>query len=155
MDLQCGATLDLSRRPLRAVSRHRLDWIRNVVRSYLGVPLDGDGSGRVPVRAHASLRLRELAGDFLGRTPCHAVPCRVRQPCARDDNGIHTRAKERSMSKLLTRRTLVTAGLTTAAGAAGLGTAIRFAGRYGLIPPDYGSIIGIGETLTYSAQRLL
>jgi DMSO/TMAO reductase YedYZ molybdopterin-dependent catalytic subunit len=59
------------------------------------------------------------------------------------------------MSRLLTRRTLVTAGLTAAAGASGLGAAIHFAGRYGLIPPDYGGIVGIGETLTYSAQRLL
>jgi DMSO/TMAO reductase YedYZ molybdopterin-dependent catalytic subunit len=55
------------------------------------------------------------------------------------------------MSSLLTRRTLVTAGLTSAAGATGLGAAIH----YGLIPPDHGGILGIGETLTYSAQRLL
>jgi hypothetical protein len=55
------------------------------------------------------------------------------------------------MSRLITRRTLVTAGLTAAAGASGLGAAIH----YGLIPPDYGGITGIGETLTYSAQRLL
>jgi len=27
--------------------------------------------------------------------------------------------------------------------------------RYNLIPPDYGGVFGIGETLTYSAQRLL
>ena len=45
------------------------------------------------------------------------------------------------MSRLITRRTLVTAGLTTAAAASGLGAAIR----YGLIPPDYGGIIGIGR----------
>jgi DMSO/TMAO reductase YedYZ molybdopterin-dependent catalytic subunit len=55
------------------------------------------------------------------------------------------------MSSLLTRRTLVTAGLTAAAGATGVGAA----SRYNLIPPDYGGIFGIGETLTYSAQRLL
>jgi DMSO/TMAO reductase YedYZ molybdopterin-dependent catalytic subunit len=55
------------------------------------------------------------------------------------------------MSRLLTRRALVTAGLTSAAGATGLGAAIH----YGLIPPDHGGILGIGETLTYSAQRLL
>jgi DMSO/TMAO reductase YedYZ molybdopterin-dependent catalytic subunit len=55
------------------------------------------------------------------------------------------------MSRLLTRRALVTAGLTTAAGASGLGAAIH----NGLIPPDYGGILGVGETLTYSAQRLL
>jgi len=45
--------------------------------------------------------------------------------------------------------------LTTAAGAAGLGAAIHFPGRYALIPPDRGGILGVGETLTYSAQRLL
>jgi DMSO/TMAO reductase YedYZ molybdopterin-dependent catalytic subunit len=55
------------------------------------------------------------------------------------------------MSKLLTRRTLVTAGLVTAAGASG----IAAAARYGLIPPDYGTPFGAGETLTYATQRLL
>ena len=55
------------------------------------------------------------------------------------------------MSRLLTRRTLVTAGLTVAAGASGLGAA----SNYNLIPPDHGGIFGIGETLTYSAQRVL
>ena len=59
------------------------------------------------------------------------------------------------MSAVLTRRTLVTAGLTTVAGAAGIGAAVQLAGRYGLIPPDYAGIVGVGETLTYSAQRLL
>jgi len=59
------------------------------------------------------------------------------------------------MSRLLTRRTLVTAGLTTAAGASGIGAAVYFADRYGLIPPDHGGIWGIGETLTYSSQRLV
>jgi len=55
------------------------------------------------------------------------------------------------MSKLLTRRTLVTAGLTTAAGASAVGAAAH----YGLIPPDYGTPFGAGETLTYAAQRLV
>src|SRR5579871_428080 len=55
------------------------------------------------------------------------------------------------MSKLFTRRTLVTAGLVTAAGASG----VAAAARYGLIPPDYGTPFGAGETLTYAAQRLL
>jgi DMSO/TMAO reductase YedYZ molybdopterin-dependent catalytic subunit len=59
------------------------------------------------------------------------------------------------MSSLVTRRTLVTAGLATAAGASGLGAAAYVAGRYGLIPPDYAGILGIGETLTYATQRLL
>ena len=55
------------------------------------------------------------------------------------------------MSKLLTRRALITASVATAAGASGLGAA----SRYNLIPPDHRGILGIGETLTYSAQRLL
>jgi len=72
---------------------------------------------------------------------------------ASDDNGIqiHTEDAERAMSSLLTRRTLVTAGLAMAGGASGL----HFAGNYGLIPPDSGGLLGSGETLTYSAQRLL
>jgi DMSO/TMAO reductase YedYZ molybdopterin-dependent catalytic subunit len=59
------------------------------------------------------------------------------------------------MSRLPTRRTVVTAGLATAAGASGLGAAVYFAGRYGLIPPDHAGILGVGETLTYATQRLL
>lgn len=55
------------------------------------------------------------------------------------------------MSLHLSRRTLITAGVTTAVGATGLGAAIR----YGLIPPDYGTRFGIGESLTYASQRLL
>src|SRR5437879_5792682 len=59
------------------------------------------------------------------------------------------------MSKLLKRRQVITAGLATAASASGLGTAVYFADRYGLIPPDHAGIIGVGETLTYATQRLL
>jgi len=58
------------------------------------------------------------------------------------------------MSKF-SRRGIITAGLSTVAGASGLAVAARLAGRYGLIPPDSGGIYGVGETLTYSAQRLL
>lgn len=59
------------------------------------------------------------------------------------------------MSRLLTRRKLITAGLTAAAGASGLAVAARLADRFGLIPPDHGGIYGVGETLTYASQRLL
>ncbi len=59
------------------------------------------------------------------------------------------------MSKLISRRKLITTGLTTAAGASGLAMAVRLADRYSLIPPDHGGIFGIGETLTYAAQRIL
>ena len=55
------------------------------------------------------------------------------------------------MSTLLTRRTLIAASLAGAAGATGIGAAAR----YGLIPPDYGTLYGAGETLTYATQRLL
>jgi DMSO/TMAO reductase YedYZ molybdopterin-dependent catalytic subunit len=59
------------------------------------------------------------------------------------------------MSKLLSRRKLVTTGLAATAGVSGLAVAARLADRYGLIPPDHGGIYGIGETLTYACQRLL
>jgi DMSO/TMAO reductase YedYZ molybdopterin-dependent catalytic subunit len=55
----------------------------------------------------------------------------------------------------LSRRKLITTGLAAAAGASGLAAAVRLADRYGLIPPDHGGLYGIGETLTYAAQRLL
>ncbi len=59
------------------------------------------------------------------------------------------------MSKLISRRKLITAALGTVAGASGLAVAARLANRYGLIPPDHGGIFGVGETLTYASQRLL
>jgi len=59
------------------------------------------------------------------------------------------------MSRLLTRRRLITTGLSAIAGASGLAAAARLADRYGLIPPDHGGLYGAGETLTYAAQRLL
>jgi DMSO/TMAO reductase YedYZ molybdopterin-dependent catalytic subunit len=55
----------------------------------------------------------------------------------------------------LSRRKLIRAGLVAAAGASGLAVGARIADRYGLIPPDHGSIYGPGETLTYASQRLL
>jgi DMSO/TMAO reductase YedYZ molybdopterin-dependent catalytic subunit len=59
------------------------------------------------------------------------------------------------MSDMLTRRKLIRTGLAAAAGVSGLGVAARLADRYGLVPPDHGGIYGVGETLTYAAQRLL
>lgn len=58
------------------------------------------------------------------------------------------------MSKL-SRRKLITAGLSATAGVSGLAVAARLADQYGLIPPDHGGIYGPGETLTYGAQKLL
>jgi DMSO/TMAO reductase YedYZ molybdopterin-dependent catalytic subunit len=55
----------------------------------------------------------------------------------------------------LSRRKLIAAGLATAAGASGLAVANNLARRYGLIPPDDAGPYGVGETLTYAAQRIL
>ena len=59
------------------------------------------------------------------------------------------------MSNTLSRRKLISTGLATAAGVSGLGVAAFLAERYGLVPPDHGGIFGVGETLTYAAQRIL
>lgn len=59
------------------------------------------------------------------------------------------------MSELISRRKLITTGLAAAAGVSGFAVAAHLASRYGLIPPDSGGIWGVGETLTYTAQRIL
>jgi len=59
------------------------------------------------------------------------------------------------MNELLSRRKLIKTGLAAAAGVSGMAVAARLADQYGLIPPDHGGIFGVGETLTYAAQRLL
>jgi DMSO/TMAO reductase YedYZ molybdopterin-dependent catalytic subunit len=56
----------------------------------------------------------------------------------------------------ISRRKLITGGAVTAAvGVSGLAAAGRIAERYGLIPPDHGTLYGAGETLTFATQRLL
>jgi len=55
----------------------------------------------------------------------------------------------------LSRRKLIQAGVSTAAGAAGLAAAGHLANRYGLIPPVTGRLYAAGEALTYASQRLL
>src|SRR5215813_12242000 len=59
------------------------------------------------------------------------------------------------MSRLITRRKVITTALTALGGASGLVVAARIADRYGLIPPDHGGLYGAGETLTYASHRLL
>lgn len=58
-------------------------------------------------------------------------------------------------SSYFSRRKLIKTGLIAAAGASGLGAAARLAQKYGLVPPDHGTLYGIGETLTYASHRLL
>lgn len=55
----------------------------------------------------------------------------------------------------ISRRKMITRGLTAAAGLSGVAIAGRIADRYGLLPPDHGGIYGPGATLTYAAQRLI
>ncbi len=59
------------------------------------------------------------------------------------------------MNTRITRRRLITTAVTAAAGASGVGLAASLANRYGLIPPDHQGLYGVGETLTYAAQRVL
>jgi len=57
--------------------------------------------------------------------------------------------------KRIARRTFLRAGISSVAAVAGIGGTIYAARRGGLVPPDHGGLFGIGETLTYGAQRLL
>jgi len=59
------------------------------------------------------------------------------------------------MSTRMTRRKMIATAVTAAAGVSGVGAAARIANRYGLIPPDHQGLYGVGETLTYAAQRVL
>jgi hypothetical protein len=56
---------------------------------------------------------------------------------------------------VLTRRKLIPTGAAAAADGSGVAIAARLADRYGLIPPDHGGMFGVGETLTFAAQRVL
>jgi len=59
------------------------------------------------------------------------------------------------MSDMVNRRKFIRTGLLAAGSASGLAAAAGLARRYGLIPPDHGTLFGVGETLTYAAQRIL
>jgi DMSO/TMAO reductase YedYZ molybdopterin-dependent catalytic subunit len=55
----------------------------------------------------------------------------------------------------ISRRKLITTGVTALAGASGIAVAATLAKRHGLIPPDASGIYGPGEALTYASHRLL
>jgi len=59
------------------------------------------------------------------------------------------------MNDRITRRRVITTGLAAAAGVSGLAVAARIADRYGLLPPDHQGLFGVGESLTYAAQRIV
>ncbi|ACO32662.1 MULTISPECIES: molybdopterin-dependent oxidoreductase [Acidobacterium] len=54
----------------------------------------------------------------------------------------------------MNRRKFLTAGVAATAGVGGLALAGKLADRFGLIPPDAGTLYGPGETLSYATQRL-
>jgi DMSO/TMAO reductase YedYZ molybdopterin-dependent catalytic subunit len=54
----------------------------------------------------------------------------------------------------MSRRAMLTTGIA-AASAPSVYAASRILDRFGLIPPDHRGIYGVGETLTYAAQRLV
>lgn len=55
----------------------------------------------------------------------------------------------------MNRRKFLTGGVATVAAISGVAAADRLARRYGLLPPDGGTLYGPGETLTYATQRLI
>ena len=55
----------------------------------------------------------------------------------------------------ISRRRLIGAGVTAAVGAAVGRSLFHMASHNGLIPPDHGGLFGVGETLTYAAQRVV
>ncbi len=59
------------------------------------------------------------------------------------------------MSGFVTRRRMITRALAASAAAGASGAAAFLAKRYDLLPPDHGGLFGVGETLTYAAQRVL
>jgi DMSO/TMAO reductase YedYZ molybdopterin-dependent catalytic subunit len=59
------------------------------------------------------------------------------------------------MSRTVSRRRLIKAGLGAAAGVGALGAGVRVADRCGLVPANHRGIYGLSETLTYAGQRLL
>jgi DMSO/TMAO reductase YedYZ molybdopterin-dependent catalytic subunit len=59
------------------------------------------------------------------------------------------------MNTRITRRRLIKTAVAAAASVSGVGLAVNAADRFGLIPPDHYGAFGVGETLTYAAQRVL
>ena len=59
------------------------------------------------------------------------------------------------MNNKISRRKFVMTALPTAAGIAGADIAAKTASQYGLLAPDHDGILGLGEALTYGAQRML
>ena len=59
------------------------------------------------------------------------------------------------MSNSLTRRRFITGAVAASVTASASGAATLLAKRYGLIPPDHSGVLGVGQTLTYAAHRVM
>src|SRR4029077_1909293 len=94
------------------------------------------------------------AGAFPSGSRLYGFSSGIPKPHACHDHRARRGTSGATMSRL-SRRKLITTGLTVTASASGLFVAAELAKRYGLIPPDSGGIYGPGETLNYAAQRLL
>src|SRR5262249_42597300 len=112
------------------------------------------GLRRSTVGADASFFRLSVSGPFSSRPRCDGLSGRIQKPHARHDHGACRPLKGTRMRQI-SRRKLITTGLTAAAGVSGLAAAVRMANRYGLSPPDCGGVFGAGETLTYASHRLL
>src|SRR5262249_33019660 len=152
--VQPHSAADLPRRDLRAVPARHLDGPGDVARVRVGRAVHGHDPRRPAVGAHAAFSGVGIAGGVPADSRRDGLVRRIRDSRHGDDYR-RTRADERAGMSAMSRRTLITRGLTAAAGLSGLAVAERIADRYGLIPPDHGGLYGPGETLTYAAQRLL
>src|SRR5206468_12917914 len=106
------------------------------------------------IGAHPALFPDLGARAFSSGTRLYGFSSGIPKPHACHDHWARCGTSGASMKKL-SRRKLITTGLTVTAGASGLVVAAKLAKRYGLMPPDSGGIYGPGETLTYAAQRML
>lgn len=59
------------------------------------------------------------------------------------------------MKNAIPRRKFIKNALAATAALGSVGAAAVLAGRYGLVPPDDGGVLGVGHTMTFAAQRLL
>src|SRR5260370_39178013 len=130
-------------------------WLRQSDGHRIGVPGFRNRLWRPPDRPHPTLLRRESSGAFPARAHRHGYSCGIHKAYAWHDHRPRHLPKAAPMSDKLSRRKLITTGLATAAGISSLAVAAKLAGHYGLIPPDHNGIFGIGESLTYGAQRLL
>ena len=114
-----------------------------------------NSSWRPPERTYDPLLRSDCLGSLCSLVHCDGLVRGLSAARRIHNHGTHVSPKGGRVSNFLSRRKLLTAGLATAGGAVGLSAAARLADRYGLIPPDWGGVWGLGETLTHACQRAI